>query len=49
MTMATLKIGKAFTWGLAYSFRDLVHYHHGGHIGRHGAGDELRALHPHLH
>jgi hypothetical protein len=24
---------KALIWGLAYSFRDLVHYHHGGEHG----------------
>jgi hypothetical protein len=28
-TMTTTLI-KAFNWGLAYSFRGLVHYHHGG-------------------
>ena len=34
MTKATL-MEKAFNWGLAYSFRNLVHYHGGGHGGRH--------------
>ena len=29
MTTATL-IKKTFSWGLAYNFRSLVHYHHGG-------------------
>jgi hypothetical protein len=29
MTKATL-IKESNSWGLAYSFRGLVHYHHGG-------------------
>jgi hypothetical protein len=34
MTKATfMKKEKAFNWQLAYSFRGLVHYHHGGEHG----------------
>ena len=36
---------KHLVWGLAYSLRGLVHYHHGGEPGsrqgRHGAGEEV--------
>lgn len=41
MVTATL-IKETILWGLAYSFRGSIHYHHGGtwwHAGRHGAGE----------
>jgi len=37
--------------GLAYSFRDLVHYHHGGEHGSLQADmvlEKFRALHPNM-
>jgi hypothetical protein len=37
MTKATLK-RKAFNWGLAYSFRSLVHFLHGTGMVVHNAG-----------
>ena len=43
MTMLML-LKENISLGLAYSFRSLVHYHHGGeawqHAGRHGADEE---------
>jgi hypothetical protein len=40
MTMETL-IKENISLGLAYSFRGLLHYHHGGEHGRVQAGTEL--------
>ena len=35
---------QAFYWGLAYSFRNLVHYHDGReHDSRHGAGEAVES------
>jgi hypothetical protein len=37
---------KMFNWGLAYSLRGLVHYHHDGvqsHAGRRGAGEVVES------
>jgi len=48
MTKATLR-KEIIQLGLAYSFKGLVHYRHGGETWqpqvRHGAGEELRVLH----
>ena len=48
MTMATL-IKENISWRLTYSFRGLVHYHHGGEYGSiqtdmHSSGEKLKVL-----